>query len=236
LSDGNAVFLARVEKVGHDVVEFATLEPIESRVPHLRAALLLAVVKFDRFEWALEKATDLGVERIVPLAAERSEKALVAASAKRADRWRRILVESAQQARCMRVPVLESAMRPTEAFRHVSAGSSRILLSERPDAPTLRNVLEAETASRAGAAMDAGPAQVAFGVGPEGGWTDAEFLAATSAGFLGARLGDNILRTETAVVAGLAGLHLYFDGRSGDATAGDERKRASDGILREDLP
>ena len=89
LSDGNAVFLARVERVGREAIEFVTLEPIPARVPRLRATLLLAVVKFDRFEWALEKATELGVEMIVPLAAERSEKALVAASAKRAERWRR---------------------------------------------------------------------------------------------------------------------------------------------------
>jgi 16S rRNA (uracil1498-N3)-methyltransferase len=210
LSDGSAVFLARVEKVGREAVEFVTLEPIEAGQSALRATLLLAVVKFDRFEWALEKATELGVETIVPLAAERSEKALVAASAKRSERWRKILAESAQQARCLRVPVLDGAMRPAEAFRKASASTVRILLSERANVPALGAVLEKETAPQAGGHADHGVAEVTFGVGPEGGWTEAEFSAATNAGFLEARLGDNILRTETAVVAGLAGLHLYF--------------------------
>lgn len=219
LSDGSAVFLARVEKVGREAIEFVTLEPIEARQPMLRATLLLAVVKFDRFEWALEKATELGVETIVPLAAERSEKALVAASAKRSERWRKILAESAQQARCLRVPLLETAVRPTDAFRNVPASSIRILLSERPNVPALGLVLEKEATARAGGNADLGIAEVAFAVGPEGGWTDAEFSAATNAGFREARLGDNILRTETAVIAGLAGLHLYFDRRSAAHTA-----------------
>jgi len=218
LSDGSAVFLARVEKVGREAVEFVTLEAIEARVPRLRVTLLLAVVKFDRFEWALEKATELGVETIVPLAAERSEKALVAASAKRAERWRRILAESAQQARCLRVPVLEPAARPADAFRKApaSSGSARILLSERANAAALGAMLQRETAARVGDSLKDEAAEVTFGVGPEGGWTDAEFLAATSAGFLEARLGDNILRTETAVIAGLAGLHLCFESRPGN--------------------
>src|SRR4029077_10771731 len=116
LSDGSAVFLARVEKVGREAVEFVTLEPIEAGQSALRATLLLAVVKFDRFEWALEKATELGVETIVPLAAERSEKALVAASVKRAARWRKILLESAQQARCLCPPRISEVTRPAAAF------------------------------------------------------------------------------------------------------------------------
>jgi len=96
LSDGRAVWLARVEQVGREAVEFSLVEPVAVREARLRAALLLAIVKFERFEWALEKATELGVETIVPLAAERSEKALVGAAAKRAERWTRILLESAQ--------------------------------------------------------------------------------------------------------------------------------------------
>jgi 16S rRNA (uracil1498-N3)-methyltransferase len=213
LSDGAAVFLARIEKVGRDSIEFVTLEPVAARAPRLRPTLLLAVVKFDHFEWALEKAVELGVETIVPLAAERSEKALIAAAAKRAARWRKILLESAQQARCLSVPRLEEALRPSEAFAKAAA-SIRILLSERPEALPLRAVLEREASSHsATSATNEGPA-ITLAVGPEGGWTDAEFSQAASSGFLQARLGDNILRTETAVVAGLAAAHLYFDDTS----------------------
>ena len=76
LSDGHAVWLARVERAAAESVEFSVVEPIAAAEPRLRATLLLAVVKFDRFEWALEKATELGVEVVMPLAAERSQRPL----------------------------------------------------------------------------------------------------------------------------------------------------------------
>jgi 16S rRNA (uracil1498-N3)-methyltransferase len=208
LSDGQAVWLARVERVGRDAVEFALVEPVAARQSRLRTTLLLAIVKFERFEWALEKATELGVEAVVPLAAERSEKALVGAAAKRAERWTRILLESAQQARCLRPPVLRPLVTAAEGFR-ASDAEVKVLLSERDSARGLRAVLQGELGEENVAGRER--VSFSFGVGPEGGWTDEEFAAAAAAGFQGAALGGNILRTETAVVAGLAAAHLYFD-------------------------
>ncbi len=75
LSDGSAVWLARVDAAGGKAVEFSLLEQLPAALPKLQTVLLLSIVKFDRFEWALEKATELGVAEIVPLAAARSEKA-----------------------------------------------------------------------------------------------------------------------------------------------------------------
>src|SRR5574337_2008298 len=110
LSDGEALWLARTERVGRDAVEFALVERLPAHAQRLRLTLLLSIVKFDRFEWSLEKATELGVGEIVPLAAARSEKALLGAAAKRAARWQKILLESAQQARRLCVPVLRPAV------------------------------------------------------------------------------------------------------------------------------
>jgi 16S rRNA (uracil1498-N3)-methyltransferase len=208
LSDGRAVWLARIESVGRDVLEFALVEPVAVRRSRLQATLLLAIVKFERFEWALEKATELGVETVVPLAAERSEKALVGATAKRAERWQRILLESAQQARCLRPPVLHALTSPAEAFR-TSDAAMKVLLSERSSAPGLRSVLQGEVGNQNAAGVDR--VRLSIAIGPEGGWTEAEFAAAGAAGFREASLGGNILRTETAVTAGLAAAHLYFD-------------------------
>ncbi len=210
LSDGRAVFLARVERVGRDAVDFAVVEQVTRREARLRVTLLLAIVKFDRFEWALEKATELGAQTIVPLAAERSEKMLVGAAEKRADRWRRLLLESAQQARCLCVPELRSVQQPREAFR-AARDSVKVLLSERAGAPALRKVL-AEASSARPASSGGGPVPLCLAVGPEGGWTDAEFTAAADAGFAEASIGELAPRSETAVVAiGLAAAHLYFD-------------------------
>src|ERR1700688_513929 len=88
LSDGQQVRLGRIEKVARDHIEFALLEEIPAHQPAIDVTLLLSVVKFDAFEWALEKATELGVSTVVPLAAARSEKALLAAAVKRSERWK----------------------------------------------------------------------------------------------------------------------------------------------------
>jgi 16S rRNA (uracil1498-N3)-methyltransferase len=207
LSDGQRLCLARIEEVGRDRVEFAVVEELPCRMPKLSVRLLIAVVKFDRFEWALEKATELGAASITPLAAARSEKALLAAAPKRADRWRRILFESAQQARCLRPPVLEALTTPLAAFRAPVAGQ-RILLSEREGEIPIKAVMEAQGRNLGDSAR---PLPVTLGIGPEGGWTDEEWSQAQSAGFASASLGSNILRAETAVVAGLAAVHLFFD-------------------------
>jgi 16S rRNA (uracil1498-N3)-methyltransferase len=206
LSDANSVFLARIERVSSGRVDFALLEKIPAARSPLDLSILLSIAKFDRYEWALEKAAELGVNTIVPLAAERSEKALVSAAVKRAARWRKILLESAQQARCLRPPLLSEVTRPSAAFAGNKA-SLRVLFSERSGVLPVQDIF-GEAASKRVAEL---PLQVALAVGPEGGWTDQEFDAASAAGFREASLGNNILRTETAVIAGLAAAHLYFD-------------------------
>jgi 16S rRNA (uracil1498-N3)-methyltransferase len=196
LSDGTSVWLGRIESVARDRVDFALMEELASSVERLKTDLLLSVVKFDAFEWALEKATELGVNRIVPLAAARSEKGLLAAATKRSERWKKILLESSQQSRRVAVPVLEPLAKPAEAFREYNEGM-RIMLSEVPAARSLREVLAGARAEKA-----------VLAIGPEGGWTVGEFESARGAGLLEASVGKLILRTETAVVAGLAAIRF----------------------------
>ncbi len=214
--------LGRVVRATREEVEFAlegsALEGIVPReASRLHSTLLISIVKFDRFEWALEKATELGVTMIVPLSAARSEKALVAAAPKRAARWEKILVESAQQARRLRAPALKPILPPLEAFLQSSnqAGAGcavRILLSERRDTLPLRDVLNAFLGKFA-SALPRGATRIAvLAVGPEGGWTDREFGMATAAEFVEASLGPTILRTETAVAAALASLNYALGG------------------------
>ncbi len=206
LSDGQCVWLARTDGVGRDEIQFSLVEPLPAPVATVRIDLLLAIVKFDRFEWAIEKATELGAEEIVPLAADRSEKGLIAAAGKRAERWKRILAESAQQARRLRIPDLRNAAKPREAFQ-ASAAPLKLLLSEREGARPLREVVEPVAQALP---KNSGAARVAIAIGPEGGWTDAEFAAASASGFVEVALGANILRTETAVCAALAAVQYAF--------------------------
>jgi 16S rRNA (uracil1498-N3)-methyltransferase len=205
LSDGEAVWLARTERAGPQTVEFSLVERLPVYSSAVRITLLLAIIKFDRFEWGLEKATELGVDAIMPLAAERSEKGLVEASAKRMARWQKILLESAQQSRRLRLPELREAQKPKQAFAAADA-AVKLLLSERESAAPMREILEGNFTAR----REPQPANVVLGIGPEGGWTDAEFVAATEAGFHEAALGSNILRTETALCAALGALQYAF--------------------------
>jgi 16S rRNA (uracil1498-N3)-methyltransferase len=199
LSDGRSVRLGKIEVSGRDRVEFVLLEPLPVPFSSLEKTLLLALVKFDAFEWALEKATELGVNRIVPLAAARSEKGLLAAAAKRARRWEKIVFESSQQSRRVRLPVIEPVKKLAPAFESETAGL-RVLLSERAEARPLREIFR-----------DSAPHSVALAVGPEGGWTDQELATARQAGFREASLGPLILRAETAVTAALAAANYALD-------------------------
>ncbi len=193
LSDGKAAWLARIELVQKERIEFALLERIEGTESELETTLLLSIVKFDSFEWALEKATELGVKTVVPLAAARSEKALLHAAEKRSERWKKILLEASQQSRRMRIPELYAPKRPTKAFEQ--AADCKVILSEKPKALPLRAVLPGKAAS------------AILAIGPEGGWTDEEVSSAEAAGFIQASLGSLILRTETAVISALANLN-----------------------------
>jgi 16S rRNA (uracil1498-N3)-methyltransferase len=209
LSDGETVRVGRVNRIDRDEIEFELTETVaDIAAPRLAITLLLTIVKFDRFEWALEKATELGVDEIVPLSAARTEKGLVLAAPKRAERWQRILMESSQQARRLRPPVLHEVESVSERFALPSDESSpketslRIILSERGDARPLREIL--------GGNLRESTHVATLAIGPEGGWTDEEFELAENGGFEEASLGNNILRTETAVMAALASINLVF--------------------------
>jgi 16S rRNA (uracil1498-N3)-methyltransferase len=208
LSDGHRVWLGKIERValskqGRSRIEFALVEPLSVSEPILRIDLFLSLVKFDRFEWCLEKATELGAHTIIPLASARTDKALVAAAPKRHARWERILLESAQQSRRLRPPEMGACIAPQKAFA-ASTAALEILLSETPSAPFVREVL----GSFAPDTFKGSDRTVALAIGPEGGWTEDEFAWARSAGFVEASLGQNILRTETAVLAAMANLNF----------------------------
>lgn len=199
LSDGSSAWLARIESVARNRIDFALLEPLPVPTQAADITLLLSVVKFDAFEWAIEKATELGVTRIIPVAAARSEKGLLAAAAKRSQRWQKNLLEASQQSRRLRVPQLDGLTNPAQAF---AGQGSRfcLMLSERSDAPSIQTTLNSLNGAK--------PATAALAIGPEGGWTDEELSAARAAGFQEASLGQLILRTETAVIAALATLNF----------------------------
>ncbi len=192
ISDNHQLYLAEVEAARKEQVVFQVLEKLPARPLPVRLHLLAALIKFDHFEWMIEKATELGVERITPVVATRSEHGLDKAALKRSERWRKILKESAQQCRREHLPELGAVA----AWKHVPVEDGlRLLLDEDAGA---RPVLQAlPTARQAGDCVQ-------LLVGPEGGWTEEERAAICGAGWQPVSLGGSILRAETAAIAGLA--------------------------------
>jgi len=199
LSDGQRIRLGKIARVERDTIVFELAGDIPANATRLGITLLLAIVKFDRFEWALEKATELGVEEIVPLIAERSEKALIVAAAKRVERWKTIALESAQQSRRLKAPTVTAPAKTADALR-ASRAAVKLVLSENNQAQPLRSSLPER-------ADDSARLAIALAIGPEGGWTERDLELARASRFVEVSLGRNILRTETAVVAALAALN-----------------------------
>src|SRR5580704_6931586 len=193
ISDNRNVFLAEIETARKERVVFRTLEKLAPPAPEARIVLCAALIKFDRFEWMVEKATELGVARIVPVEAARSEHGLERAAHKRVERWRRIALEASQQSRRAFLP---EVFEP-EPLRDVLAreATHRFALDENPDARPLNAALPAVRHTQD---------VVALLIGPEGGWTDDERSQFTAAGWSPVSLGPLILRAETAALAALA--------------------------------
>jgi 16S rRNA (uracil1498-N3)-methyltransferase len=194
---GGHVFRAEVAAVAPHEVRFNLLAELEAD-PALPVTLVISIYKFDRMEWALEKATELGVAAVAPVIARRTEKHLGEAAANRVERWRRIVHEAAQQARRSDVPVIHDPVSLRERVRSAADGT-RIVLAEQERSTTLRTIVE----QAVNEAQDEMPL-LQIAIGPEGGWAPEEEALFDANGWRAASLGPRILRAETAAIAALA--------------------------------
>ena len=182
----------RVSTIVDGRVEFELGPEISSSPPPVNLTLLLAVFKFDRMEWAIEKATELGVARIIPVIARRTDSHLAAAALKRVERWRRIAVQAAEQSRRNAPPEFSEPMKLQASVNF--PGSLRIVLSEAEQHQSLRELISANE----------GVSDALLANGPEGGWTEDELDLFRKEGWTSASLGPTILRAETAAIASVA--------------------------------
>jgi len=189
ISTGSEVRRGKISDIHLDRVEFDLGESIAIAI-ETAITVAISIFKFDRMEWAIEKCTELGVTRIVPVIAGRTEAHLAAASGKRAERWRRIARQASQQSRRASPPEISDPIKLKELY--ATLADTRIVLSETEDSRILKDAVPA----------NAGAVLLAFG--PEGGWKDKEIAAFRDAGWTTASLGPAILRAETAVIAAVA--------------------------------
>ena len=201
ISDNQNLYLAEIETARKSIVTFKITEQLAVPLAAVHLTLVAALIKFDRFEWLVEKATELGVDVFQPFEAVRTDRGLAQASVKRIGRWEKIALEASQQSRRAHLPRIEPSLRFAKALQ-VEA-NVRLFLDEDSSAPLLDQL-----PSRRHPAD-----RVALLFGPEGGWTPEERQAAVSASWIPSSLGSSVLRAETAAVAGLAIIQAVWASR-----------------------
>ncbi|HVO59728.1 MAG TPA: RsmE family RNA methyltransferase [Terriglobales bacterium] len=188
---GSSVYRARVAAIADQRVEFELEEEVvASSVAQI--TLVLAIIKFDRMEWAIEKCTEIGVSRFIPCIAARTDTHLAHAAVKRVERWRRIAREASEQSRRISPPEIADPAKLKDVVA-LSRGT-RIFLSESEQIITLLAALQTQGKEQ----------ELFLVVGPEGGWTDNEEKLFRDCGWISASLGPTILRAETAAIVASA--------------------------------
>ena len=166
--------------------------PLDGRIePALRVTLMAGILHGERMDWAVEKATEIGVARFLPVTSERGMVKPRTGGWGKPERWRRIALSAAKQSGRLSLPEIPEPVPFDEALRLSGAGPAMRLIFH-PGATPLLGEARAAT----------GEAHLL--VGPEGGWSDGEVLRARAAGFAPAGLGPLTLRAETAVAAAAA--------------------------------
>ena len=169
----------------------ALVERAGARPTSTGITIASAVPKGDRADWMIEKLSELGVHRFVPLATARS--VVHPAGRNKRDRWLRIATEAAKQSRRAGVMSIDEL---TALDKVVAINPGALLLDIDPQAPSLHDHLQYQPSNL--------QSQLTLLIGPEGGWTDEEVARMRAAGLTGVRLTATILRVETAAVAAAA--------------------------------
>lgn len=187
--DGLA-WIGEIRQLSDDNAKVHILESLpEYGEPKCRLSLAVAVPKRDKFEWILEKGTELGVTRFIPLLTERT---IVKPGAGKHQRWQKIIVAAIKQCQRSRLPEISAP----QTFQQ--------LLDRCPDSTKLIAHEKATDSDQLSQAHLENQESVIVCVGPEGGFTEVEIAAAQRNGFQTVSLGPRRLRTETAAISATA--------------------------------
>lgn len=191
-------YTASIEAFRKDAVTVAVGDhSATTRESPFTLTLAQGVSRGERMDWVVQKATELGVTRIVPVMTERTVVKLDSKqSARKLAHWRGIAVAACEQSGRDRIPDIASPLVLHDFFRDADPQATRLLLS--PSGTQQVNDLQPKEAG------------IVVLIGPEGGLAESEQRAAVAAGFVAVRLGPRVLRTETAAVAALTLLQHQF--------------------------
>ncbi|MBO8168819.1 MAG: 16S rRNA (uracil(1498)-N(3))-methyltransferase [Thermoanaerobacteraceae bacterium] len=203
-------FLAALEEMTREEVTAYLERELPSGEPPLKLTLLQGVAKGDKFDFIIQKTTELGISAIIPVQAQRSvAKIKPERAAKRLQRWQRIAKEAAKQCGRARVPEIEEPATLERALQSLPGDTSIMIPWEDEKTVSIGEALRKHDFSR----------NIALVIGPEGGLTAEEVALAVSFGAIPVSLGQRILRTETAAIAAVA-IVMYQLGDLGGQACG----------------
>jgi 16S rRNA (uracil1498-N3)-methyltransferase len=172
----------------------AEIESIETAggEPAVKLTVALPLLRSGRFEWALEKLTELGASKVIPTICDRS----VVRTSEKLSRWQTILREAAEQCERAVIPQVVEPVHLSDLLKTSAAlpAERKIICVERSDAPLLTDLLHSHNIAQRS------PADMVLIVGPEGGFTDEELRVVADTTCTKTSLGPLILRTETAAI------------------------------------
>ena len=206
IATGEEVRRGTITTISDDRIEFAlgAKQHLRLRSAAPKITLALAIFKFDRMDWAIEKCTEIGVARIIPVIAGRTDAHLASAAGKRRERWQRIVRQAAEQSRRSAPPEIAAPVKLKDlaGAGMLAVDALRVVLDE--------SLAGSEGDARLGEMLQSHPSgdetedEVTLAVGPEGGWADGELSWFCEMGWVAASLGDTILRAETAAIVATA--------------------------------
>lgn len=202
LFDGSGKeFRGEIAGIAKDLVSVNILEEKEGDTePPVEIVLGQGIPKSDKMDLIVQKSTELGVSKIVPLYTERVIPKSF--SPNKLERWRRIAIEACKQSGRVKVPEIAEPLALEKFVDSADAASLRLITWEGEKETSLKRALPASLKNN----------KVAFVIGPEGGLTESEIELAERSGFVPVSLGKRILRTETVSLALLSIIqYIYGD-------------------------
>lgn len=188
---GKEIYLQVMDAVHH---------PEEKRS---KVTLLVSPIKGPRMDWLVEKATELGVERILPTIFRRTVVKFQNGEAEKCERWQRIMVEASRQSGRFSVPEITQPTPLRGVLSYIEPFKNRWLLHERERNTTLKDVVSNRDNNE----------EICVAIGPEGGIEEGEAEWFAEHGFTPCTLGENILRTETTPLVVLSIIFYEFNMR-----------------------
>ncbi len=195
---------ARITAAGGGSLTLGELRPLPPKPPVAGMTLALAIPKGGNMELIVQKAVELGVQRIIPLVSERTIVRLNAGdAAAKASKWQRTALEACKQCGVNTLPEVEQPQSYTDFLKRSDLPELKLVCAILPESAPLRTVLEEARA--------AGQQNALLLIGPEGDFSPAEYAAAMRSGFVPISLGPIILRVETAVFMALSSVRYALD-------------------------